>query len=132
MATTIITGKDLQLSVDGDDFNEQTISASLALEVDRQEFDVLDGTVYKTIKTTGALSVELLQDWDATPSLCGALWTAAKTAPDTPLAAVLTANTGAVFSFNVYPNFPEVGGSAADALTVTVELTVQDGDVSLA
>lgn len=132
MATTIITGRDLVLTIDGDDFGAQAASVTMTVENDRQEFDVLDGTVYKTVKTTGSLSVELMQDWGATPSLCEALWTAAKSAPDTPLAFSFTANTGSVFTGNVYPAFPDAGGAAADALMATVELTIQDGDVTLA
>lgn len=132
MATTIITGRDLSLTIDGDDFGAQASSVTLSLENDRQEYDVLDGTVYKTVKTTGTLSVELMQDWGATPSLCEALWAAAKSAPDTPLAFSFTANTGSVFTGNVYPVFPDAGGAAADALMATLEFTVQDGDVTLA
>lgn len=130
MATTIITGRDLVLTIDGDDFGAQASSVTLTVENDRQEYDVLDGTVYKTVKTTGSLSVELMQDWGATPSLCETLWDAAKSAPDTPLAFSFTANTGSVFTGNVYPVFPDAGGAAADALMATLEFTIQDGDVT--
>lgn len=132
MATTIIQGRDLVLSVNSVDYGAQASSVTMSLENDRQEFEVLDGTVYKTLKVTGSLSVEMLQDWGAASSICEALWNAAKDNPDTPLAFSFTANTGSVFTGNVYPAFPEVGGAAADALTTTVELTIQEGDVTLA
>lgn len=132
MATTIITGQDLTLTINSVAYNDQAVNATLTLENDRQEFDVLSGTVYKTIKTTGSLSVELMQDWNATPSVCEALWTAAKSAPDTALAFTFVANTGATFTGNVFPSFPDAGGTAPDALTATVELTIDEGSVTLA
>ena len=132
MATTIIQGRDVTLTIDGDDYSAQASSVTLTLELDRQEFEVLDGTVYKTLKTTGTLEVELLQDWGAASSICEALWNAAKSAPDTPLAFTMVANTGSTFTGNVYPAFPDAGGAAADALTATVSLTIQEGDVTLA
>jgi hypothetical protein len=132
MATTIITGQDLTLTINSVAYNDQAISATLTLENDRQEFDVLSGTVYKTIKTTGTLSVELMQDWNATVSVCEALWNAAKSAPDTSLAFTFVANTGVTFTGNVFPAFPDAGGTAPDALTATVELTIDEGSVTLA
>jgi hypothetical protein len=132
MATTIITGQDLTLTIESVAYSDQCSNATLALENDRQEFDVLSGTVYKTIKTTGTLSVELFQDWNATPSVCEALWNAAKTAPDTTLSATLVANTGVTFTFEVFPSFPDAGGTAPDALTASVELTIAEGSVTLA
>jgi hypothetical protein len=133
MATTIITGQDLTLTINSVAYNDQAINATLTLENDRQEFDVLSGTVYKTIKTTGSLSVELMQDWGiASGSICEALWNAANTAPDTSLAFTFVANTGATFTGNVFPSFPDAGGTAPDALTATVELTIDEGSVTLA
>jgi hypothetical protein len=133
MATTIITGQDLTLTIATLPYNDQCISATLTLENDRQEFDVLSGTVYKTIKTTGTLSVELMQDFGkSSGSICEALWNAAKTAPDTSLAFTFVANTGATFTGNVFPAFPDAGGTAPDALTATVELTIDEGSVTLA
>ena len=133
MATTIITGQDLTLTINSVAYNDQATAVTLTLENDRQEFDVLSGTVYKTVKTTGSLSVELMQDFGKTTgSVCEALWNAAKTAPDTALAFTFVANTGATFTGNVYPSFPDAGGSAPDALTVSVELTIDEGSVTLA
>jgi hypothetical protein len=133
MATTIITGQDLTLTINSVAYNDQCISATLTLENDRQEYDVLSGTVYKTLKTTGSLSVELMQDFGiASGSVCEALWNAAKSAPDTSLAFTFVANTGATFTGNVFPSFPDAGGTAPDALTATVELTIDEGSVTLA
>jgi hypothetical protein len=131
MATTIITGRDLSLEIDGDDYNAQASSVTLTRTADRQEYEVLDGSVYKTLKFTAELTVEMFQDWDASPSLCEALWNAADSAPDTALAFSFVANSGSTFTGNVFPSFPDAGGTAPDALTVSVTMTVEDGDVSL-
>jgi len=130
--TTVITGRDLSLTIDGDVFDDAASSCTLELVLDRQEYDVLSGTVYKTIKTTGTLTVDLYQDWNAAGSLCEALFGAAKTNPDTPLVASMVANTGATFSFSVLPTYPTAGGTAPDALTSSITFTIVDGDVDLA
>lgn len=130
--TTIITGRDLALTIDSDVYDDAASSCTIELTLDRQEYDVLSGTVYKTIKTTGTLTVDLYQDWNAVSSLCEALFTAAKTAPDTPLAFSMVANTGATFTGSVLPTYPTAGGTAPDALTASVVFTIVDGDVDLA
>lgn len=132
MPTTILRGTDLSLTIDAATYDAQSSSVTLVRTNDQVELDVLDGQVYRTIKTTAELQVEMLQDWGAVGSLCEALWNAADTAPDTPLSATFVANTGATFTFDVLPTFPDAGGTAPDALTVTVEMTVVEGDVTLA
>jgi hypothetical protein len=132
MATTIITGRDLALEIDGDVYDAQASSVTLTRVADRQEYDVLDGTVYKTLKYTGEMTVEMFQDWNAAGSLCEALWNAADQAPDTPLTFTFTANSGATFTGSVLPSFPDAGGTAPDALTVSVTMTVFEGVIALA
>lgn len=131
MATKIITGKDLTLTIDSKSYDAQATSAQLALTNNRSTFDVLDGKAYKTLDVSGTLSVELYADWGEAGSLCDAMWQAAKTAPDTGLAFSFTANTGAVFTGSVFPEYPGAGGGAADALMATFELTIVDGSVTL-
>jgi len=132
MATTIITGRDLSLTIDGDTYDAQASSVTLTRSADRQEYQVLDGAVYKTLRYEASISVEMFQDWNAAGSLCEALWNAADTAPDTPLSFSFVANTGATFTGTCYPSFPDAGGTAPDSLTVTVEMTIDNGDVTLA
>lgn len=132
MPTTIITGRSLSLEIDGDTYDAQVSSAVLTRVPDRQEFETLSSTQYKTLKYTGELAVEMYQDWGATPSLCEALWTAADSAADTPIACTLTANTGAVFTFDVFPVFPDAGGTAPDTLMASLTFTVVEGSISLA
>lgn len=129
MPTTIVTGRDLALTIDSKVYDAQASSVVLTRTIDRQEFQTLDGKVYKTIDTAAELAVEMYADWGATGSLCEALSTAAASAVDTSLTFSFTAATGAVFSGKVFPAYPDAGGAAPDAQTVSVTLTV-DGSIT--
>lgn len=133
MALTYVTGHDLSLTIDGDSFDDVASSVTLSVEPNQQTLEVLSGRAYKTIDYTATLSVELYQDWGSTSpaSVCEALFDAAGAAGDTPIAFSFTAGTS-VFTGDIFPNFPEAGGAATDALTVTVEFVVVDGSVSRA
>jgi hypothetical protein len=124
MATTVITGRDLSVTIATKNYNEQATSATLSGDVTIETYDTLFGKAYRSIDKQWTFDVEMLADWGATDSLCEALWSAAETAPNTTLAISLTAVTGAVFAFNVLPIFPSVGGSSPDAQTVTLSFTV--------
>ena len=124
MATTIITGRDITFTIDSDNFDAQATSATLSNSPTIEAYQTLDGKVFKHIDDTWTFAVEMLADWGATSSLCEALWTAAESAPNTALAVSLTAVTGAVFAFNVLPEYPTVGGTAPDAQTITLNFTV--------
>lgn len=124
----IITGRDLSLTIDGDSFDDVASSVTLTQDLERNKYDVLSGSKYRTIDETGTLTVELFQDFGETGSVCEALWTAANTAPDTALAFTFTAN-GGTFTGNAFPSKPAAGGAAPGELTVTVELTI-DGSVT--
>jgi hypothetical protein len=132
MATTIIQGRSLSLTIDGDTYNDQASVVTLVRSAERSTFEVLSGTAYKTLNYTAELQVEMYADWGAAGSLCEALWNAADTAPDTALAFSFEAN-GATFTGNCFPSFPDAGGAdPVTAITVNVTLTVEDGDVTLA
>jgi len=124
MPTTIITGRDLVLTIATTNYDAQATSATLANDPTIETYQTLDGKAYKHIDDQWGFEVEMLADWGASGSLCEALWTACETAPNTTLAASLTAATGAVFAFNVLPVFPSVGGSAPDAQTVDLSFIV--------
>lgn len=124
MATTIITGRDLTLTVASTSYDAQASSATLTNSPTIETYQTLDGKAYKHIDDQWTFDVSMLADWGASGSLCEALWTACETAPNTTLAVSLTATTGAVFAFNVLPVFPAVGGSAPDAQTVDLSFTV--------
>jgi hypothetical protein len=121
---TVITGRDLALTIDSKAYDAQATSVTLTTDVQRETYQTLDGKVRKTIDSSGTLAVELLADWGAASSLCEAMWTAANTSPDTALSFSLTAVTGAVFTGTAFPAFPVVSGTAPDAQTVSLSLEV--------
>ena len=124
MPTTIITGRDLTLTIASTNYDAQATSATLANSPTIETYQTLDGKAYKHIDDQWTFDVEMLADWGATGSLCEALWASAESTPNTTVAVSLTAVTGAVFAFNVMPVFPSVGGSAPDAQTVSLSFTV--------
>jgi hypothetical protein len=124
VATTIITGRDLTLTIASTSYDAQASSAVLSNSPTIETYQTLDGKAYKHIDDQWTFDVSMLADWGASGSLCEALWTACESAPNTTLAVSLTAVTGAVFAFNVLPVFPAVGGAAPDAQTVDLSFTV--------
>lgn len=124
MATTIITGRDLVLTIGNDSYDAQATSATLTNTPTTETYQTLDGKAYKTIDNQWAFEVEMLADWGAASSLCEELWAAMETSPNAPVAVSLTATTGAVFAFNVLPVYPSVGGSAPDAQTISLSFVV--------
>ena len=124
MPTTIITGRDLVLTIATVNYDAQATSAVLANSPTVETYQTLDGKAYKHIDDQWTFDVSMLADWGAASSLCEALWSACESAPNTVLAVSLTAVTGAVFAFNVMPVFPAVGGSAPDAQTVDLSFIV--------
>jgi hypothetical protein len=123
MPTTIITGRDITFTIDGDDFDAQATSAVLTVDSTINTYQTLDGKAYFTTDSQGTFAVEMLADWGSATSLCEALWTAASGAPNTALPVVLVADTGASFAFDVQPIFPSAGGTAPDAQTVSLSFT---------
>lgn len=124
MATTVITGRDLTLTIATTAYDAQATAVTLTNEHTIETYQTLDGRAYKAIDDSWTLDVEMLADWGATGSLCEAMWSACETAPNTTLAVSLTAATGAVFACNVMPVFPSVGGAAPGAQTVTMSMQV--------
>ena len=123
MPTTIITGRDVSFTIASTQYSSQATSATLTVDTTINTYQTLAGKAYFTTDTQGSFAVEMLSDWGADSSLCAALWNAAINAPQTALAVSLTADTGAVFTFDVQPIQPSVGGSAPDAQTVSLAFT---------
>ena len=123
MATSIITGRDITFTIDSDNFDAQATSATLTVDSTINTYQTLDGSAYFTTNTQGTFAVEMLADWGAPSSLCEGLWTAATSAPNTPLSVVFVADTGASFAFSVQPILPSAGGTAPDAQTVSLSFT---------
>ena len=124
MATTVITGRDLVLTIATVNYDAQATSAILTNAPVIDTYQTLDGKAYKHIDDQWTFDVEMLADWGVASSLSEALWTAADTAPNTTLAVSLTAVTGAVFAFDVMPVYPSVGGAAPGAQTLSLSFLV--------
>ena len=124
MPTTVITGRDLVLSIATVNYDAQTTSVTLVNSPTIDIYQTLDGKAFKHTDDIWTLNVELLADWGVASSLFEAMWTAADGNPNTVLAVSLTAATGAVFTCNVLPVFPSIGGAAPGAQTDTWALQV--------
>ena len=124
MSTTVITGRDLSLTIDSKSYDAQATAVTLSNNPTIDVYQTLDGKAYRHTDDQWTLTVNMLADWGATSSICEALWTAADTAPNTALTGTVTATTGAVFAVNVLPVFPPVNGTAPSAQTITLTFTV--------
>jgi len=124
MATTILSGRSLILTIATKDYSDQISTADLTIDTERLTFDTIAGRAYKYLDNNAVLNLTFLNDIGETDSITKALWDATETAPDTTLAAVLTVKTGKTFTFNVLPSWPSQGGSGSDAQQVTVALQV--------
>jgi len=79
VATTIITGRDLVLTIASTNYDAQATSATLANAPTIETYQTLDGKAYKHIDDQWTFDVEMLADWVQRQSLCEALWTACET-----------------------------------------------------
>jgi len=127
MATTVLTGRDLILTIDSKTYDAQATSVTLSNKPTLNTYQTIDGKAYKHTDDDWTLSVTMLSDWGVNSprtSLCETMWTAANSAPNTALAFSLTAATGAVITGNVFPVFPDVTGTGADAQSITLAFQV--------
>jgi hypothetical protein len=131
MPTTTLLGRGITLTIGAKSYSDQAANVVLNLTVNQQEIETITGRVYKTVDRAGTVDVELTADWGVAGGLCPQLWDATNTAPDTVLAATLAIN-GKTYSFNVYPNYPPIGGGATDVLTAPVSLKIASGTVTVA
>ena len=124
MATTVITGRDITFTIASTAYDGQTTSVTLTNSPVIDTYQTLDGKAYKHTDDQWTLAVELLSDWGATGSLCEILWGVTESAPNTGINTVMTAASGATFTFQVLPVWPSAGGTAPDAQTVSFAFQV--------
>lgn len=124
MATTILSGRSLSLSIATKTYSEQILDSAINFDTERLTFDTLAGKAYKYIDSNVTLDVNFLNDAGKTDSLYKALWDATESAPDTALAFILTLTTGVTLTGTVLPQYPGVSASGADAQTCSVSLQV--------
>lgn len=125
MALVYQTGRDLTLTINSVTYADVAAGVTLAVEENQFTGEVISGRFTKHIDRSGTLTVELYQDWTSTSpaSVCKALWSAAATAPNTGLAFTLAIGSTNIAG-KVFPNFPEMGGNATDALTTSVSMVI--------
>ena len=119
MATTLITGRDITISLASTNYAAQTLSITLVNAPVITTYQALTGKQYKHIDDQWTLNMNLLADWGATSSLFEAMWTAFTSAPNTALAFTMVTATGASFAGTAFPVAPTAGGTAPDAQTDT-------------
>ena len=125
MATLIQTGRDIAITIATVNFDDQIINGTITFDDATASVETLNGTVdYVVDNEKGSVSLELLQDWGATVSVCDTLWAAADTLPTTAVAVTATINS-VVVTLSCLPKRPDFGGSAPDALTTTVTLPIR-------
>jgi hypothetical protein len=126
MATTILSGRSLTLTIATVAYSEQILDSAINFDTERLTFDTLAGKAYKYIDSNVTLDINFLNDAGKTSpgSLYKALWDATESAPDTALAFVLTLTTGVTLTGNVLPQYPPITASGADAQTCSVSLQV--------
>ena len=126
MATTVITGRNVSITIDSKVYDPQVLSATLTTTLDRQAYETLDGRVWNAVDSDATITIEMLADWGAstggTDSFCEIMWGKADTAPNTALNYTFVAATGASFGGQLYPSFPAAGGTGKDAQRVTFTL----------
>jgi len=106
-------------------YDDQIISATVTLDDPNSTVQTLNGLVdYVVDKEIGTLTVELLQDWGATGSVCDDIWGDADTAPTTLKTVTITINSK-VMTLSVLPKRPDFGGAAPEALTVSVTMPIR-------
>jgi hypothetical protein len=125
MATTILSGRQLTLSVNGNSYSEQITSSAINFDTERLTFDTLAGKAYKYIDSNVTLDIEFLNDAGATPnSLYKVLWDGTESAPDITIAFIMTLRTGVTLTGYVLPQYPSVTASGGDVQTCSVSLQV--------
>jgi len=65
VATTVITGRDLALTIDSKSYDAQALSVALNTTLDRQAYETLDGRVFKSIDSDATMDLTILADWGA-------------------------------------------------------------------
>ena len=125
MATTILSGRSLTLTIATVQYAEQILDSAINFDTERLTFDTLAGKAYKYIDSNVTLDIEFLNDAGATPnSLYKVLWDGTESAPDTTIAFIMTLRTGVTLTGYVLPQYPSVTASGGDVQTCSVSLQV--------
>lgn len=130
MPSTVITGRSIAFTYDSVNYDDQIISATVTLDDPTATVQTLNGLVdYLVDKEVGTLTVELLQDWGASGSVCDDIWGDADTNPTTAKTVTIQINSKTM-TLSVLPKRPDFGGTAPDALTTTVTMPIRSVSIA--
>ena len=142
MSTTIITGNELTLTIDTEAYTPQVLSVELEVEDTQEVFETLAGPAYKTVTQPFSMNLTMLADWGESGGLCSKLQEKAlgegsaqtNRAPDVGITFTMT-QTGSthqtVFTGNVFPKVPPMGGSGAEVSEITFTLPGERGTLEV-
>ena len=142
MSTQIITGNELTLVIDSEDYHPQVLSVELEVEDTQEVFETLAGPAYKTVTQPFSMNLTMLADWGESGGLCSKLQEKAlgegsdqtNRAPDVGITFTMT-QTGSthqtVFTGNVFPKVPPMGGSGAEVSEITFTLPGERGTLEV-
>jgi hypothetical protein len=122
MAATVITGRALTLTIDGDNWSSQTAECTLTPTQSATQYITLSDSAAIVAPATWELTVRSFQDWDQAASLFEGLWTAATAG--TAVAFSMVVSGGGTFSGDLIPVFPTAGGAADSALESDITFPV--------
>jgi hypothetical protein len=130
MPTSVFTGRNIALTYKAVNYDDQITSATVTLDDPNGQVQTLNGLVdYVIDKEVGTVTLEILQDWGVASGFCDTLWTDADTNPTTTQAMTLAIN-GKTMTLTVLPKRPDFGGTAPDALTVTVTMPIRSVSIA--
>jgi hypothetical protein len=130
MPTSVFTGRNIALTYKAVNYDDQITSATVTLDDPNGQVQTLNGLVdYVIDKEVGTVTLEILQDWGVASGFCDTLWTDADTNPTTTQAMTLAIN-GKTMTLTVLPKRPDFGGTAPDALTVTVSMPIRSVSIA--
>jgi hypothetical protein len=130
MPTSVITGRSIALTYKTVNYDDQITSATVTLDDPNGTVQTLNGLVdYLIDKEVGTVTLEILQDWGVSGSLCDALWSDADTSPTTTQAMTIQINSKTM-TLTVIPKRPDFGGAAPDALTVSVTMPIRSVSIA--
>jgi hypothetical protein len=107
MATTILSGRSLTLTIATKDYSEQILDSNMNFDTERLTFDTLAGKAYKYIDSNVTLDINFLNDAGKTPTACTKyLWDATESAPDTSTSICYDINNRSDFNWYSITTIP--------------------------
>lgn len=142
MSTQIITGNELTLVIDSEDYHPQVLSVELEVEDTQEVFETLAGPAYKTVTQPFSMNLTMLADWGVSGGLCSKLQEKAlgegsaqtNRAPDTGITFTMTQTSGShatSFTGKVFPKVPPMGGTGAEVSEITFTLPGERGTLEV-